>query len=68
MPAELENIVEARQKLESQLQENQGVQRVDTPKVQYSMTRILTARPGIRLPRRRCQHLQARRARVVEAG
>jgi hypothetical protein len=28
--AELENIVEARQKLESQLQENRGVQQVDT--------------------------------------
>jgi hypothetical protein len=65
---ELGTAVEARQKLESQQQENDTVKKVGKPNFFQCDLVLRDGVIGIRPPRRRCEHLQANRASVVEAG
>ena len=54
---ELQSTVEARQKLESQQQENKGVQKVSPLDSHRQFLALVLTHPGVLQPRRQCQHL-----------
>jgi hypothetical protein len=65
---DMSTLVTARQKLESQQQENKGVQKVcDETFLENTSKKSLTNLPGVQLTRRRCQHIQAGRPCFAEA-